>query len=144
MKNNRKKTKRFESEATLVSCLRCSAIGACACMVASTVLLLIFGAISLCFEDPLSSARLFAFLILYVSSFSCGCVSRALCRSYTLPCGLISGVLFAFAVFLTSFLYRGSESVFLSALYYLTLPVFSFLGALVASYKPSKRRRRKH
>lgn len=143
MKNKRKSSKRQEGEATFMTCMKSSALATVYCSLSAIVLLVIFAAISLCFEDPLSVARYSACSILFLTAFACGIVSRTLCRSYTIPCGIISGGLLFVLTLAAYFIYKEGDNSVYGILVRLALPLMSVLGAFATSYKRQKRHRRK-
>ena len=143
MKNKSKALKNIEKEQGIGDCVRASAIGTVVCCMASVLLILVLGALSLCFEDPMSAARHGACAILFLSAFMCGCVSRIICHSYTLLCGVLSGLLFFLLTLALCFIYPFGESTVYSVLIRLALPLMSVLGAFASSYGKTKKRRRK-
>ena len=143
MKNKRKSQKRQESDVTFGVCLKLSALSTLCCFGSSLLLLAVLAAISLCFEDPLGTARYGACAVLFLSAFACGLVSRSLCRSYTLLCGILSGAIFFLLTLAVYFVYPKGDNAVYGILMRLALPIMAILGAFAASYKRQRKRRRK-
>ena len=144
MKNKRKSTKRQDNEVTLGSCVKLSALSSLCCSLASFVALALLAAIALCFEDPLMAARYGACAILFLSAFFCGIVSRGLCRSYTLICGILSGTFLFVLTLALYFAYPKGDNTAYGILMRLALLPMSVLGSLAASYKRQRKHRKKH
>ena len=120
--------------------------GLAASLITAVLLALVFAGVSLLFEDTSTAAKYFGFATLYISALVGGFFAQKRCKGAPFAVGLISGVVLFATVSVLSlvipFDFSSGWSPLTSWLLRLPVIVLSVAGALLAEYKPKKRRRR--
>lgn len=140
------KRKKPPTEPTPVRALLSALWGVMAALGAALILVLAFGGIALMFADPGAVAGVLGYASLYLSAAVGGFVAFKHCRGLAVLCGLYTGLGFAALTLIFSLLV-GSDgegmNVGLSFLLRLVTVAAAIGGAMLATYKPPKRHRRR-
>lgn len=133
-------------EATPQSALLASIWGLVIFVSCAIIFMLISSVVAIFAEDPREITRISGYAALYVSALVSGFFAYKKCKGYVILCGLFSGGFCFLLTFLLSLLVPRSISimnVFLSFALRVIVVAASVCGALLASYKPNTKRRKR-
>lgn len=140
----RSRGKRTQTEPTPLGAI-CSALwGMISAIVTAILLMLVFGGVALMFADPGAIAGVLGYITLYFSAAVGGFVAFKHCRGFAILCGLYTGLSFtALTLILSLLISSDGEGINAGLAFLLRIPTVASAigGAMIATYKPKKRRR---
>ena len=145
-KSTRSRRAKQNIEATPNGALLASLLGLAVFVLCAIIFMIASSIIATFAEDPREVTRIAGYAALYISALAAGFLTYKKCKGYVVLCGLFSGGLCFLLTFLLSLLVPRSISLmnaFVSFALRLIVVAASLCGALLASYKPDTKRRKK-